>query len=384
MKSLAAFLTAALISFNPNPIRGEAMRPDFVETPLTLEVDGLRIPAMLTVPAGSDPVSAILLVPGSLFSDVDGDYPSWNIHPHMYADLARQLAARGHAVLRYAKPGPGTGTVAVDPERAKVHFHFAERVVVARAALAAFRAALGDKAHAVRAWTVAGHSEGAVVASLLAPQEPSLDGIVSLSGPGVGLLGIMRDQVAAMPGGGDLSLYDDALARIRRGEPLAPEAAHHPQTAMLATLAPGSLNYIREVDAVDPARALAAVESPVLLVQGGGTAASPRSTLIGCWRREGRAPPRSPCSTTSSTSTSTPSPKWTRRPPSPSPPRPTRGSPRRSTAGWARCAKRVRKRGGMWRKLPARGTRRESVLEAGLEGVTSSERCRGCCRTPPA
>ena len=32
---------------------------------------------------------------------------------------------------------------------------------------------------------------------------------------------------------------------------------------------PRNLSYIREVDAVDPARALAAVDRPVLLVQGG-------------------------------------------------------------------------------------------------------------------
>ena len=244
----------------------------FTERPLALEVDGVRIPAALTLPAlpaVTDPVAAVLLLPGSLFSDVDGDYPSWNLRPHMYADLARQLAARGHAVLRYAKPGPGTGTVTVDPGRAQAHLHFAERVVVARAALKALREGLGDKASRVRVWTVAGHSEGAVVASLLASQEPALDGLVSLSGPSTGLLSIMRDQAAAMPGGGDLAVYDDALARIRRGEPLAPEAAKHPQTAMLASMDPRNLSYLREVDEVDPSRALAAVSLPVLLVQGG-------------------------------------------------------------------------------------------------------------------
>ncbi len=220
------------------PVRGDSMHPEYTEAPLTLEVDGIRIPAMLTVPAAGDPVSAILLVPGSLFSDVDGDFPSWNLRPHMYADLARQLAARGHAVLRYAKPGPGTGTVTVDRERAQAHLHFTERVVVARAALKALREGLGARASKVRAWTVAGHSEGAVVAFLLAPQEPTLAGIISLSGPSTGLLSIMRDQAAAMPGAGDLSVYDDALARIRRGEPLAPEAARHPQTAILATMDP--------------------------------------------------------------------------------------------------------------------------------------------------
>ena len=269
MKIFALLALAALTLSQPDSTRGEAMHSDTTETPLTLEVDGLRFPARLTVPATGDPVSAIVLIPGSLFIDVDGDLPSLNLHPHMYADLARQLAARGHAVLRYAKPGPGTGTETVDAERAQAHLQFTHRVVVARAALKALRDGLGDKASKVRVWIVAGHSEGAVVASLLAPQEPALAGIVSLSGPSTGLLSIMRDQVAAMPGGGDLTVYDDVLARIRRGEPLPPDAARHPQTAMLATMNPKSLSYIREVDAVDPAQALAAVDRPVLLVQGG-------------------------------------------------------------------------------------------------------------------
>jgi pimeloyl-ACP methyl ester carboxylesterase len=240
----------------------------FTERPLTLEVDGVRIPAALTLPVGADPISAVLLLPGSLFSDVDGNYPAWGVRPNLYAELSRQLAVRGHAVLRHAKTGPGTGSEVVDPVRAAEAFrHFCQRVVISRAALRALRESLGEIAERIRIWIAAGHSEGAVVASLLAAEEPSLDGFVSLSGPSVGLLDIMRDQMAGMPG--DLSDFDEAAARIRRGEPLPPEAAQNPQTAMLAQMDPKSLVYIREVDAVDPTRAWAAVDRPLLLIQGG-------------------------------------------------------------------------------------------------------------------
>jgi alpha-beta hydrolase superfamily lysophospholipase len=243
----------------------------FTECPLTLEVDGVRIPAVLTLPANADPVSAVLLLPGSLFIDVDGNYPTWGVRPNLYAELARQLAARGHAVLRHAKTGPGTGSEVIDPVRAAEAFrHFSQRVVISRAALRALRESLGEPAERIRIWITAGHSEGAVVASLLAADEPSLDGFVSLSGPSTGLLDIMRDQMAGMPGiSGDLSAFDEAAARIRRGEPLPPEAAQNPQTAMLAQMDPKGMDYIREVDAVDPTQAWAAVDRPLLLVQGG-------------------------------------------------------------------------------------------------------------------
>ena len=285
MSTLGAVSLATALLLSPS-------EPGFTETPLALEVDGMRFPAVLTLPAG-DPISAVLLVPGSLFTDVDGDYPSWNVHPHMYADLARQLAARGHAVLRYAKPGPGTGTVVTDPERSQAHLHFSERVVVARAALKRLREELGAKASTVRAWAVAGHSEGAVVASLLAPQEPSLDGLVLLSGPSIGLLGIMRDQTASMsPAGADLSFYDAALARIRKGEPLPPDAARNPQTALLASMDPRNLGYLREVDAVDPAAAIAGVDLPVLLVQGGRDASVPAKHVHRLQEARGTKPTR--------------------------------------------------------------------------------------------
>jgi hypothetical protein len=273
-KILAAAVTAALGL--PGALAHAATNPqaaDFVERPLTLEVDGVRIPAALTVPGTGQPVAAIVLIPGSLFIDVDGNLPFMNLYPRMNADLAQQLAAWGHAVLRFAKIGPGTGSEVIDPERIELHRHFVERVVVARAALRRLREELGDTARNVRVWAVAGHSEGAVVASLLAAEAPDVDAVISLSGPSVGLLGIMRDQASMFPGPdgkpADLSAFDEAAARIRRGEPLQPDAARQPQLAMLATLDPKALAYIREVDAVDPARSLAAVNRPVVIIQGG-------------------------------------------------------------------------------------------------------------------
>src|ERR1051325_6611612 len=136
------------------------------ERRLTLAVSGWEVPAALTLPPGRPPESAILLVPGSLFSDVNGDYPAWNMRPHVYAHLARQLSTRGHAVYRYAKMGPGTGSVAVDQAESERVKSWPGRVVVARAALAAMRAALSDSGETPRATVLAGHSEGAVVASL--------------------------------------------------------------------------------------------------------------------------------------------------------------------------------------------------------------------------
>ena len=231
------------------------------EIDASLVVHGVRIPGRITLPAGA-PRGAVLLVPGSLFSDVDGDYPVWNMRPHVYRDLARQLAARGLTSMRQAKIGPQTGSETLDPEAAAAHRHFAARVAVVRVALAHLRAA----APGVRA-VVAGHSEGAVVASLFGAQEAELDGVVSLSGPALRLFDVMRGQIAATAG--DMSVFDAFVRAVRQGEPTPEAARSDPATAMMANMPPESLVYIREVDAVDPVAAVARVRAPMLLVQGG-------------------------------------------------------------------------------------------------------------------
>jgi hypothetical protein len=130
------------------------------ELELSLTVSGLRVPAALTLPASGDPVSAILLIPGSLNVNVDGDFPTWNMFPKVYAHLARQLSELGHAVYRFSKTGAGTGSEEVDPEAAAGVKNWAGRMVIARGALDEMRRVLHEMdVHPART-VLAGHSEG--------------------------------------------------------------------------------------------------------------------------------------------------------------------------------------------------------------------------------
>jgi len=83
---------------------------------------------------------------------------------HAYVDLARQLSARGYAVLRYARDG----AVVVNEEKANAHKRFAEKVKVLRRACQILR----DLEPGIKGLAVAGHSEGRVVALMLL-MEPS-------------------------------------------------------------------------------------------------------------------------------------------------------------------------------------------------------------------
>jgi len=237
------------------------------ERDATVTVSGVEIACRFTMPRTAR--GAVLLVPGSLYSDVDGNYPSMNIRPHVYADLARQLGERGFVVLRMAKIGPGTGSRTIDPEAAQRHIDFLTRVEVARAGLDLLRRTVST-----RPVIVAGHSEGAVVASLLAagPASSGIDGVVSLSGPALPFLSVLRTQIAAMSPPGvtpDMTMFDRTAAAIRAGQAPPDEAKSNPQTAMLASMPELGRAYLRSVDRVDPVAALAQVEAPVLIVQGG-------------------------------------------------------------------------------------------------------------------
>ena len=239
---------------------------------LALEIDGIEIPAVITTPE-APPRAALLLIPGSLNSDVDGNFaPMFPGQPEMrtwvYKNLAEQLAARGMAVLRYSKSGPGTNTVQRDPERVKAKYStFLQRPVVA----SAFLDELLRRASGLPL-AIAGHSEGSVVATLLAQRRPEVQRLVLLSGPSKPLLQLMIWQ-RWLAGEGTEAQHAEAQAWARdyaAGRPLPPDMSANPLASMFAFWTqPGNRPYLHSLECVDPCAEIARVSQPVLLVQGG-------------------------------------------------------------------------------------------------------------------
>lgn len=262
ISAIAAF--AAVVGL-PAVIAEARQRVALTETAGAVVVSGVEVPYRITMPRY--PRGAILLVPGSLGSDVDGNYPMMGLAPHAYADLAQQLGERGYAVLRMAKIGPGTGSRTIDPVQAEHHLAFRTRVDVAAAGWQMLPKVPGPR-------VIAGHSEGALVAFLLAAR-PGIDadGVVSLSGPSQSIYAIMRDQVAALNvragAPRDLTAFDAAIAAFRAGHSLPSSLAADPQTMMLASIPAAAIPYLNSVDREDVLKAVADVHQPMLIVQGG-------------------------------------------------------------------------------------------------------------------
>jgi fermentation-respiration switch protein FrsA (DUF1100 family) len=162
-----------------------ARAPSYSSSEVHFENDAAKVTlaGTLTVPRGTGPFPAVVLVHGSGSMDRDGD-----VYGHkLLLVLADHLSRQGIAVLRYDKRGVGqssgdlkqatTRDLATDAE-AGVQFLRSRTDV--------------DKRHI----GIIGHSEGGLIAPLLASRDPALGFAVMLAGPGVRGDRLLVEQLA--------------------------------------------------------------------------------------------------------------------------------------------------------------------------------------------
>ncbi|HLX41123.1 MAG TPA: hypothetical protein VKR42_11365 [Ktedonobacteraceae bacterium] len=260
------------------------MKQHYKEERFLLEAEGAQLPAALTLPEGQEIRWSIVLIPGSMASDVDGNYPSANMRPHMYADLARQLAQHGHAVLRYAKVGSSSEAVIVDKEKAAEHRIFPRQQYIAIAACQKMR----ELVPPAKGLAIAGHSEGSVHGLILAQQRDlQIDAFISLSGPAYRYMDLfihMARKLSAEQGeiidfGAfkvNAANYIRTFELLREGKPLTDEIKADPMMEFFvknwgsdSLEVERSRSYMRDYDAIDPCEEIVKIPCPVLIVQGG-------------------------------------------------------------------------------------------------------------------
>jgi dienelactone hydrolase len=245
----------------PPPAAAPAADAGFVERDI-LVGDGERaLPGTLALPAGDGPFPAVVLVHGSGPQDRDE-----TIGPNRpFLDIARGLAARGVAVLRYEKRTKArpqdyaSGVVTVDSETT-------DDAVLALQALHAVPQV--DDARVF----VFGHSQGAMMAPRIAARANDagapVAGIVLLAGPTRKLMDILVEQRRRLAVLDDRHTSDTERAAIealqsqvravRAGGdvPLAQSPLHQPA------------DYWRSTDAVDPAHEAQVAGLPMMILQG--------------------------------------------------------------------------------------------------------------------
>jgi dipeptidyl aminopeptidase/acylaminoacyl peptidase len=241
---------SAVMSPPPKPkpdYSAPADAPYIAEEVLVKTAAGHTLAGTLTLPKGASrtkPVSAIVTVTGSGPQDRDENIGLQGFRP--FRQLADSLARRGIAVLRMDDRGTGAsgGTF-----KGSTSADFAEDV---RAGLAYLRTRPEIRADRL---AVLGHSEGAIIAPMVAEKEPTLRAIVLLAG-------------IAQPGRN--ALYFQLKNQIEHNNKLTPEM----RDSQIAEI-PKRIDAMMAADpwmkfflTYDPAPTMRRVKTPVLILTG--------------------------------------------------------------------------------------------------------------------
>ena len=240
----------------PPPADAPAADAGFAERDFA--VDGL--PGTLAMPAGASadtPVPAVVLVHGSGPHDRDE-----TIGPNRpFLDIARGLAAKGIAVLRYEKR-----TKARPQEFADGAFDMDDETTDdAVAAVAALRDVEGiDPARVY----VLGHSQGAMLAPRIALRSGDVAGLVMLATPARPLLDLLPEQNRYLLGlDGGISADEQAFLDQLDAQIAAARSDADVAAADLPLGLPAG--YWRAFDPIDPVADARATDLPLLILHGG-------------------------------------------------------------------------------------------------------------------
>jgi len=231
------------------------------------------VAATLTVPEGSGPFPAIILVAGSGPTDRDWNsplLPGTNGSGALFADM---LTKAGFVTLRYDKRVSGPDAMAnleILMGQLSLESH-REEVAGGISFLANHNAV-----DIARLFGLA-NSEGTIHILNYQRQDPEwpLAGLILAAPPGRSMPEVLRSQIepqladSADPKG-LLALFDEAMERFLAGKPIEPstDLPEAVRQLLLSLEAPANLPFTRELFKVDSASWLADIEIPVLVLIG--------------------------------------------------------------------------------------------------------------------
>lgn len=257
---------AALPSYRPEAIRLENPR-----------APGVTLAGVFTKPPGTGPFPAVMLIAGSGRQSRD----EMVLRHRIFLVLADELNRRGVAVLRYDKRGVGESSG---------DFQSATTADFASDAEAAFRYLSARPDVDPKRVGLIGHSEGGVIAPIVAVADPKVAFVVLMAGPGVRGAELLELQqrliaqaeseppaaisvreahdravIAAVVAASD---REDAVRRVAalttaQAQPAPPPSAGAPPAVQLYT-SPWMYHFLR----YDPQPTLARLRTPLLAIGG--------------------------------------------------------------------------------------------------------------------
>jgi uncharacterized protein len=210
---------------------------------------------MLAPASGGSPM--MLIIPGSGPTDRDGNNPL-GVKASTYQLLAEGLAARRIGTVRIDKRGMFASSTAVaDGNAVTIDDYVAD--------VAAWTSVIRKQTGVACVW-VLGHSEGGLVALAAAQKVADICGLVLVSTAGRPLGEVLREQLRSNPA--NAPILEQAMAAIGALEAgkRVDVTGMHP--ALMPLFAPQVQGFLIDVFSYDPAKLIAAVGKPVLIMQG--------------------------------------------------------------------------------------------------------------------
>jgi uncharacterized protein len=242
----AASPAATFAETSPAPVQ------TYIEAPGPL---GPLKGTMLAPVSSAAPI--VLIIPGSGPTDRDGDNPH-GVKAATYRLLAEGLAAHGVATVRIDKRGMFASAAAVSDGNAVTIEDYASDVE-------AWAASIRKQTGAACIW-VLGHSEGGLVALAAAQKASDICGLILVAAAGRPLPEILREQLRANPA--NAPILDQALAAIADLEAGKRVDTTKMNPALTPLFAPRVQGFLINVFSLDPAKLIAGVTTPILILQG--------------------------------------------------------------------------------------------------------------------
>lgn len=222
------------------------------ESMITLTTPTGMLSGTLTLPASAAPYPVVLIIPGSGGIDRNGNAGN-ALKSDTYELLAAALAKDGIASVRYDKRG-------VDASMSTASFANVTFETVVDDAAGWVKLLASDKRFA--SVTIAGHSEGALIGTIVTEHAP-VHSLVLLEGAGRPAAVVLREQLKPKLPPALFVQSDAIIAQLEAGHTVA-----NPPPELAALFRPSVQPYLISWFKYDPAAELAKVRVPVTIVQG--------------------------------------------------------------------------------------------------------------------
>ena len=223
------------------------------QRPLDLPTAHGTLHGTLLQPRSDSPIPVVLLIAGSGPTDRDGNNPAGG-HNDSLKRLAQALAKHGIASLRYDKRGVAPSRAATPDERdLSVEGYVADAVAWGR---------LLQSDPAFDRLILIGHSEGALIASLAAPQAGA-DALVSIAGSARPIDQVLREQLRHRLPPKLLQQSHELLNAL-----LAGQTRDHVPDKLKVLFRTSVQPYLISLFRQNPSEAFARLPIPALIVQG--------------------------------------------------------------------------------------------------------------------